>query len=113
MFWTSETDLQKSNLFFEIKRFYKIYSFILKLESFNFKLLSFTFKEKTLKFNSLPFLNFKNKFKVSKLMFSFYRLKFQRLIMKSEIQRKMFEKVRNIQWVSYTFLYFLNFTRKD
>ena len=33
--------------------------------------------------------------------------------MKSEIQRKMFEKVRNIQWVSYIIFLILNFIRKD
>ena len=46
-------------------------------------------------------------------MFSFYRLEFQRLIMKFEIQRKVFEKLRNTLMSFIRYFLILNFIRKD
>ena len=52
--WNLKTDLQKSNLFFEIQRLYKIYFFHIQYVYI---------PEKSLKFNNLPLKFKKIKFK--------------------------------------------------
>ena len=100
-------DIQRK--MFEIQRLiFKNQTFYLKFKNCTklYNIYPFIFKPKSLNFEQFNVETQKIKLKFQTFMFKFYGLKFQRLIIKFEIQRKSFFKFQ-------TLFLLLNLTRKD